>query len=283
MNKIVRYVRRNLEEDNNSGFCMQIKEQRAGQISAAANAKLLLWMHFLDVWYSSRPNRTARLKNRFRQGHCMQDSTSQLEKRGQFHRESAPITDWVRKFDDESVRELMEHYRPLLYEIARRHWDRRYQRRIDPSDALQLTWSSIAQTSRRVGFQNRAHFAGFLTRTLAQHLVNIRRSLYAKKRSVAREVDVCETPSEPVLDLAYDDPAVLDTLIEKEFLAEVLQVILQLPRELQRLLRWRFRKGMTYSEIAIRIDRTEDDVRHLVDKCVNDVCRELRNRDRRRK
>jgi DNA-directed RNA polymerase specialized sigma24 family protein len=72
-------------------------------------------------------------------------------------------------------------------------------------------------------------------------------------------------------------------LIEKEFLAEVLQVILQLPRELQRLLRWRFRKGMTYSEIAIRIDRTEDDVRHLVDKCVNDVCRELRNRDRRRK
>jgi RNA polymerase sigma factor (sigma-70 family) len=213
----------------------------------------------------------------------MQDSTSQLEKRGQFHRESAPITDWVRKFDDESVRELMEHYRPLLYEIARRHWDRRYQRRIDPSDALQLTWSSIAQTSRRVGFQNRAHFAGFLTRTLAQHLVNIRRSLYAKKRSVAREVDVCETPSEPVIDLACDDPAVLDTLIEKEFLAEVLQVILQLPRELQRLLRWRFRKGMTYSEIAIRIDRTEDDVRHLVDKCVNDVCRELRNRDRRRK
>jgi hypothetical protein len=54
MNKIVRYVRRNLEEDNNSGFCMQIKEQRAGQISAAANAKVLLWMHFLDVWYSSR-------------------------------------------------------------------------------------------------------------------------------------------------------------------------------------------------------------------------------------
>jgi len=213
----------------------------------------------------------------------MQDSTPQLEKRGQRHRENAPITDWVRKFDDASVRELMQHYRPLLYEIARRHWDRRYQRRIDPSDALQLTWSSIAETSRQVGFQNRAHFAGFLTRTLAQHLVNIRRSLYAKKRSVAREVDACETPSDPLVDLASNDPTVLDKVIEKEFLTEVLQVLLRLPRELQRLIRWRFRKGMTYPEIALKIDRTEDDVRHLVDKCVNDICRELRNIDRLRR
>jgi RNA polymerase sigma factor (sigma-70 family) len=214
----------------------------------------------------------------------MQDPTSQLENRELDHRHGdAPITDWIRKFDDESVRELMEHYRPLLYEIARRHWDRRYQRRVDPSDALQLTWCSMAETSRRVGFQNRAHFAGFLTRTLAQQLVNIRRSLYAKKRSVAREVDTGETPSQIMVDVACDDPTALENLIEKEFLREVLQVMFALPRELQRLLRWRFRKGMTYPEIAHRIDRTEDDVRHLVDKCVNDVCRELRNRDRRRR
>jgi RNA polymerase sigma factor (sigma-70 family) len=213
----------------------------------------------------------------------MQDSTSQLDKRLKVHRENAPITDWVRKFDDESVRELMEHYRPLLHEIACRHWDRRYQRRIDPSDALQLTWSSIAETTRRVGFHNRAHFAGFLTRTLAQQLVNIRRSLYAQKRSVAREVDACETPSHYLVDLQSDDSTVLDKLIEKEFHTEVLQVLLRLPRELQRLLRWRFRKGMTYPEIALKIDRTEDDVRHLVDKCVNDICRELRNIDRLRR
>jgi DNA-directed RNA polymerase specialized sigma24 family protein len=72
-------------------------------------------------------------------------------------------------------------------------------------------------------------------------------------------------------------------VIEKEFLTEVLQVLLRLPRELQRLIRWRFRKGMTYPEIALKIDRTEDDVRHLVDKCVNDICRELRNIDRLRR
>lgn len=213
----------------------------------------------------------------------MQDFNSPLEKRERDRPQDAPITDWVRKFDDESVRELMEHYRPLLYEIARRQWDRRYQRRIDPSDALQLTWSSITETTRRVDFQNRAHFVGFLTRTLGNHLVNIRRTLYAKKRSVACETEECEGMEHPAVNIADDDPSVLDRLIEKEFLTDVLKALLGMPRELQRLLRWRFRKGMTYSEIALKIDRSESDVRHLVDKCLNGLIRKLGSRERERR
>lgn len=210
----------------------------------------------------------------------MQDSHWSAEDPPTRRRADAPITDWVRKFDDESIRELMEHYRPLLYAIARRHWDPRIQRRVDPSDALQLTWSSMAETSRRIGFKDRAHFTGFLTKTLGNHLVNIRRSLYAKKRSVAREVEPSADSADCEFDFAAVHDDVLDRLIEREFLSETLQAILRLPRELQHLLRWRFRKGLTYSEIAKKIDRTEDDVRHLIDKCVNTVCRDLRNTSR---
>ncbi len=47
--------------------------------------------------------------------------------------DTVPITDWVSRFDDESIRELMTHYRPLLYAIARRHWKSEFQARIDPS------------------------------------------------------------------------------------------------------------------------------------------------------
>ncbi|MFO0013253.1 MAG: RNA polymerase sigma factor [Planctomycetota bacterium] len=184
----------------------------------------------------------------------------------------------MRKFDDESVRELMIHYRPLLHEIARRNWNRRYQPRLDPSDALQLTWTSMVLSARGTRFENRDHFMGFLTKTLSNHLVNIHRSLYAKKRSVAREVDLIDSTQKTVFEFATNAPSNLDELIERELVCETLQAILRLPRELQHLLRWRFRKGMSYSEIANKIDRTDDEVRHLVDKCVRAICRDLRIR-----
>lgn len=198
---------------------------------------------------------------------------------GRSHRrEPAPITDWVRKFDNESVRELMLHYRPLLYEIATSHWNRGFQARIDPSDALQLTWTSMTQSVERTSFENRHHFAGFLMKTLNHHLVSLHRSLYAKKRSVAREVPLSEESSGTALATAMDEPNALDRLIDQELARETLHAILRLPRELQRLLRWRFRKGMTYSEIAVMIGRSEHDVRHLIDKCVKAICRDLRTR-----
>lgn len=187
-----------------------------------------------------------------------------------------PITDWVRRFDDESVRELMTHYRPLLYEIARRRWRREFQRRMDPSDALQLTWTSMAMSRRKNRFENRDHFMGFLMKTLGHHLVNIHRSLYAQKRSVACEVEPNQASQKTMFDVQADDPTALDQLIEQELIVDTLQAMLRLPRELQRLLRWRFRKGMTYGEIAERIDRTEDDVRRLVEKCVRALCRDLK-------
>jgi RNA polymerase sigma factor (sigma-70 family) len=207
--------------------------------------------------------------------HFMKDSRSAPEEIPGRSRDAAPITDWVTRFDDESVRELMEHYRPLLYEIARRQLDRRIGRRIDPSDALQLTWSSIAESSRRTEFKNRTHFAGFLTKTLGNHLVNIRRSVYADKRSVAREVDCSDTATSHLAEAVRPEQDVLDRMIQREFLSEVLAAILHQPREIQRLLRWRYRKGMTYAAIAERIDRDEDDVRRLVHKCVNSLCRDM--------
>ena len=117
---------------------------------------------------------------------------------------------------------------------------------------------------------------GFLMKTLGNHLVNIHRSLYAQKRSVAREVVLDESSDRAGMEVATQSENALDQLIELELVADTLRAILGLPRELQRLLRWRFRKGMSYSEIGRKIDRSESEVRHLVDKCLNTICRELR-------
>jgi RNA polymerase sigma factor (sigma-70 family) len=191
-----------------------------------------------------------------------------------------PVTDWINKFDEESIQELMNHYKPLLREIIRRHWDRRLQRRVGVSDVMQLTWISIATQNERKRFLRRESFVGFLKKTLINHLVNTKRSSFAKKRSLAREFNEVLGKDQDLYLIAKGSPSALDQLIERELAYETLKAILQLPRELQRLLRWRFRKGMSYSEIAGKIDRKEDDVRYLIDKCVNVIAREMRTKSR---
>jgi RNA polymerase sigma factor (sigma-70 family) len=146
---------------------------------------------------------------------------------------------------------------------------------LDPSEALQLTWASVALQAPRVRFVNRYHFLVFLTKTLRNHLISIHRSLYAQKRSVALEVELADGCECNLIDNATDESSVLDKLIEKEFASATLQAMLRLPRELQRSLRWRFRKGMTYSEIAAKIACSESEVRHMIDQCIRSIGREI--------
>jgi RNA polymerase sigma factor (sigma-70 family) len=67
----------------------------------------------------------------------------------------------------------------------------------------------------------------------------------------------------------------LDTLLNPEICERLHASLNQLPRELQRVLRWRFRKGMTYKQIGERLDRTEDDARMLVNRCLARVRSEV--------
>lgn len=190
-------------------------------------------------------------------------------------RTGVPVTDHVRVFGEEDVRELMRYYRPLLKEIIRRRWDRRMQRRIDPSDAMQSTWISVVQVAGERRFSDRSQFAGFLTRILCNHLETFRRRVFAKKRSVLREQSDGDYFEEGELSDTGVGDEILDRMIREEMIEEMLCVILKLPRELQRLLRWRFRKGMTYAEIGAKLGRKEDDVRYLVDQCVRSISRNL--------
>lgn len=196
-----------------------------------------------------------------------------------------PVTDHVRVFGEAEVRELMRYYRPLLKEIIRRRWDRRMQRRIDPSDALQSTWISVVQGVGGRRFEDRSQFTGFLTRILCNQIENIRRCVFAKKRSVLREQSDGDFYDRDFFDRAFFNERelvdgglgdeILDRMIREEMIEEVLCAILKLPRELQRLLRWRFRKGMTYAEIAGKLGRKEDEVRYLVDQCVKGISRKI--------
>lgn len=69
----------------------------------------------------------------------------------------------------------------------------------------------------------------------------------------------------------------VDRLIRQELARSILIVIHKQPREIQRLLRWRFRKGMSFSQIGAKIDRKADDVRYLINTCIREISSEVRS------
>lgn len=186
------------------------------------------------------------------------------------------ITGLLERRDASAVNELMEWYRPLLRALADRNLDAIVRSRIDPSDVVQETCGEVVAGIHRVESKNRKQFWGYLKAALINKIHDVRRRfVLAEKRSVNRENrDFSRTNHFEVwIDQSIEKP--LDVLIHDETCRQVLIALGRLPRELQRLLRWRFRKGMTYKEIGQRVSRSEDDVRMLITRCLARVRKEV--------
>lgn len=187
----------------------------------------------------------------------------------------SPVTDLLRTFDHESISELISYYKPLLYAVAKREWNREYQQRIGVSDAVQNTLIAMVENAPLHTFPSRTHFKNYLTTILRNHLRSIRRKIFSNKRSIEREIHL-EMHSVISNKTCQQTPNHLDAMIEAELAHSVLMAISKLPKELQRILRWRYRKGMTLQQIASRIERKPDAVRYLLEKCIVEIRREIR-------
>ena len=188
-----------------------------------------------------------------------------------------PITQWVRRSDDEALAEVMKHYRPMLLAIARQGWDRRFQARADLSDAVQQAWSAVALKLPKKNFACREEFQVYLIKTIRSQLISLRRFLIrTQKRSVVREVRLEDDSVDHQAFQRQPSVTPLDQVIQQEFSRLALDAIRKLPRELQRLLILRFRRGLTYREIAERMHRSEDEARRLVDHAVCLIRKDIR-------
>jgi RNA polymerase sigma factor (sigma-70 family) len=191
-------------------------------------------------------------------------------------RADQPITSWLHRFDDASILALMNYYRPLLRTIARSKWDQRFQGHVDLSETLHRTWATVALQMPKKRFTNRAEFCAYLTRSLCNQLVSYRRYLLmAKKRSVRCEVRSTDPANLGQGSLLQQSGPPVERAIEKELAKDTLDALLRLPRELQHLMRWRFRHGMTYREIGEKLGRSEDEARRLVNYCIQLIRKDL--------
>lgn len=188
----------------------------------------------------------------------------------------SPITDMARVLDENAIDELISYYGPLLSVIANRQWCSHLRSQFGVSDAIQNTWMAVVRNAPKEHFKNRQHFVGYLTTTLRNQIRKLQRKLTAKKRGFDEKADWDEAQEiDSIPNFQEADP--IDRLIQQELARSVMIVLHRQPREIQRLLRWRYRKAMSYSQIGAKIDRKADDVRYLINTCIREISREVRS------
>lgn len=186
------------------------------------------------------------------------------------------VTEWLSRRDPQAINELMQWCRPMLRAIADKSLDQVLKRRVDASDMVQETCADVSIAMNRIETANRHQFWDYLKTSLCNKIEDARRRyVIAKRRSVYREV---VEPSDRLSSkewLMKIEREPLEQLIHDETCQQIIVAFGRLPRELQRVLRWRFRKGWTYVEIGKRVGRSEDDVRMLILRCLSSVRREV--------
>jgi len=183
--------------------------------------------------------------------------------------------------DSDALEKLIEWYRPLLHEIAEGMLGKKLAAKVDASDVVQEALDGVSSGFKNHNLQNRSEWKGYLRRVLARRIADVRQHFYrARKRDVRRE-QIVDSQHEEIM-RSFVDPRAespLDKLISDEFAHKAIQAFKRLPKELRKVLRWRFRKEMTYEEIGNRVGRSPDAVRMLVNRCVLAIRKEIEQGD----
>jgi RNA polymerase sigma factor (sigma-70 family) len=184
-------------------------------------------------------------------------------------RPKADISELLSRRDAAALEDLITWYRPLLKGMADRNLDLLLRSKMDASDVVQDTCSDVACAFPDLKATNRLQFVAYVTTVLKHRLEDLRRRfLLSQKRNVYRERPISGNQLDNEIQFADGCEAALDKLFDQEVCDRLYVALNRLPRELQRVLRWRFRKGMTYQQIGKKLERSDDSVRMLINRCL---------------
>ena len=108
------------------------------------------------------------------------------------------LIDQASRGDGGARQELLERYRDTLRRMVASRLDRRLTSRIDPSDVVQET---LAVASRRLDLYLRDRaipFLGWLRQIAGERIIDMhRRHIFARRRSITREIRGSARPDDP--------------------------------------------------------------------------------------
>ena len=169
---------------------------------------------------------------------------------------------------DAALGKLLESYQRYLKLLARIEIGRRLQGKVDASDVVQETFLDAHRQFSHFRGEAEPQFATWLRQILAGTLANIvRRYLGTQARDPRLERQLAEDldQSTAALGQILVDPASSpsELAMRREQGMIVAEALARLPDDYQQVLTMRHLEGLTFPEIAIRMERTVDSVEKL--------------------
>jgi RNA polymerase sigma-70 factor (ECF subfamily) len=168
--------------------------------------------------------------------------------------------------DTPALGRLLEQYRRYLKLLARLGIDRRLQGKLDPSDLVQETFMEAHRDFPQFQGTTEAELLAWLRQILVSNLANqARRYLGTKGRDVrlerelAVDVDVSSRLLERGLVAAGSSPS--QQAAHREQAVILAEVLGQLPDEQREVIILRHLEGLTFPEVAARMDKSTDSVK----------------------
>ena len=177
----------------------------------------------------------------------------------------------AREGDRASLGELLTHYRNYLLVLANAQLEKRLAPRVSPSDIVQETMLKAQRHLDEFRGATEKEFLAWLRRILATRLAHfIEQHLLAAKRDIRREIsmercgDDAGHSSPRLKSLLRADIASPSAAVQRREDSIALDDLLaQLPRKYRDVLTWRNIQGLSFEEIAARMDRKPGATRML--------------------
>jgi RNA polymerase sigma-70 factor (ECF subfamily) len=167
-----------------------------------------------------------------------------------------------------AVGALLEHYRHYLYLLARARMGRQLQGRLDPSDLVQETFLAAHRDFAAFRGTTEAELVGWLKQILVARLADqIRRHVKAKARDVrletmlAREMDQSSEALARAVPVTHETPS--EHAEQRERAVLLAEALKELPPHYEEVIVLRHLEGLSFAEVARRMERTVDSVEKL--------------------
>ncbi|QDV35424.1 sigma-70 family RNA polymerase sigma factor [Tautonia plasticadhaerens] len=184
----------------------------------------------------------------------------------------------------EELGRLLEAYRPYLRLLARVRIGDRLRTKLDPEDVVQDAFLRAHRGFGRFRGDSEAEFLGWLRQILAAELANqVRRYLGTGGRDLRLEREFGEAldRTSAALDrgLVSPDSSPSHRAERGERLARLAVALDRLPEDYREAIVLRQFEGLGFPEVASRMARSEDSVKHLWARALGRLRRELRERE----
>ncbi|MEM9644308.1 MAG: sigma-70 family RNA polymerase sigma factor [Planctomycetota bacterium] len=183
----------------------------------------------------------------------------------------AQLIEEVRRGSIESLGEILQAHQVELTILATSLLDRRLRRRLSPQDLVQETMLAAHRDFPGFRGHGERELVAWLRQILSRCLTHaIERHVHAKKRDVRREVNL-DRQAQGIdrrinhwTDIIADrSSAPIDELGRREVKAKLLEQLSKLKPEYRTVITYRNLQGLSFQEIADRMDRKSGTVRML--------------------